>query len=203
MSTLGYAILGLLAQGPRTGYEVAQAMKAPIGYMWTARHSQIYPELARLRSQSLVTAKVIEGPGPRDSKQYRITDSGLQALEAWTDSPLSEVNRSEFMLRVRCLWLLSPDRARGFIQTQRSDCALRLEAMAYEEADFILRGEAVDDPASPWFAQYATLRYGIMRTRDTIAWCDWLLGRLERVSAVAPARSLGGEDRNRESPTRP
>lgn len=184
MSTLGFAILGLLAQRPRTGYELAQAMRAPIGYMWTARHSQIYPELARLDAQGMAEATVVEGPGPRDTKQYRITDDGLRALEAWTDSPLDEVNRSEFMLRVRCLWLLSPERARRFIETQRATYVRRLETQAYEEADFILHGDDVDDPASPWFAQYATLRYGVMRNRDTVAWCDWLLGRLERVAAA-------------------
>src|SRR5215218_6334261 len=45
---LGYAILGLLAVEPLTGYQLAQRMRAPIGYMWTAGHSQIYPELAKL-----------------------------------------------------------------------------------------------------------------------------------------------------------
>ena len=38
MSTLGYAILGLLAAKPRTGYDLARLMRAPIGYMWTAQH---------------------------------------------------------------------------------------------------------------------------------------------------------------------
>lgn len=190
-NTLGYAILGLLATRPRTGYELSQAMKAPIGYMWTARHSQIYPELARLESLGLVEATVIDGPGPRDTKQYTVTEEGLRTLAAWTDSPLTEVARSEFMLRIRCLWLLSPEQARQFILTQRKALEQRLETYAYEEATFALEGDTVDDPTSPAFAEYATLRYGIMRIRDTIAWCDWLLGRLERVAPTAhPRRSL-------------
>ncbi len=73
MSTLGYAILGLLAAQPRTGYDLARLMRTPIGYMWTAHHSQIYPELARLESEGLVAATVIDGPGPRDTKRYEIT----------------------------------------------------------------------------------------------------------------------------------
>jgi DNA-binding PadR family transcriptional regulator len=112
VGTLGYAILGLLATKPRTGYELAQAMKAPIGYMWTARHSQIYPELARLERAGLVTATVIDGPGPRDTKRYTITEVGLHRLEEWTDSPLT-VNSASLLreaardLRVRggCLRL--------------------------------------------------------------------------------------------------
>jgi len=192
VGTLGYAILGLLATKPRTGYELAQAMKAPIGYMWTAQHSQIYPELARLQGAGLVTATVIDGPGPRDTKRYTVTEVGLHRLEEWTDSPLTEVARSEFMLRVRCLWLLPPERARQFLLTQRRSYEKRQETYAYEEAAFALVEDEVDDPSSPHFAQYATLRYGIMRINDTIAWCDWFLDRLESTSSPRPRTGLNG-----------
>jgi hypothetical protein len=53
-----------------------------------------------------------------------------------------------------------------------------------------LVGDEVDDPSSPYFAQYATLRYGMMRVNDTIAWCDWLLDRLERTSSPDPRTGL-------------
>lgn len=79
----------------------------------------------------------------------------------------------------RCLWLLSADRARQFILTQRHAYERQLETLGYEEATFALEGDAIDDPASASFAQYATLRYGISRTRNTIIWCDWLLQRVE------------------------
>lgn len=178
MGTLGYAILGLLATQPRTGYDLARRMKTPIGYMWTAQHSQIYPELARLEADQLVRSTVIAGPGPRDTKRYRITAAGRRALQAWVDSPLDEVARSEFMLRIRSLWLLSPERARAFIVKQQRRYLGRLEVYAEEEASFALEPGDPTDPSTPTFAEYATLRYGIMRAHDTIAWCDWLLEQL-------------------------
>jgi DNA-binding PadR family transcriptional regulator len=185
MSTLGYAILGLLAAQPRTGYDLARLMRTPIGYMWTAHHSQIYPELARLEGEALVAATVIDGPGPRDTKRYEITPAGWHVLQDWVDSPLSEVARSEFMLRIRGLWLLPPERARAFLLKQREWYASRLATYAMEEATFLLEDDAVDDPTSYLFAEYATLRYGIMRVRETIAWCDWLLDRLDRFQPIA------------------
>ena len=105
---LAYAILGLLVAEPLTGYQLAQRMRAPIGYMWTAAHSQIYPELAKLLADGQVRAAVIPGRGPRDTKRYTITTAGRQALRGWVDSPLTEVARSELLLRVRSLWLISP-----------------------------------------------------------------------------------------------
>ena len=185
MSTLGYATLGLLAAQPQTGYDLARLMRTPIGYMWTARHSQIYPELARLEGERLVTATVIDGPGPRDTKRYEITPAGWHALQDWVDSPLNELARSEFMLRIRGLWLLPPERARAFLLKQREWYESRLATFAMEEATFVLEGDAIDDPMSFVFAEYATLRSGLMHVQVTIAWLDWLLGRLEAVQPQA------------------
>ena len=43
------------------------------------------------------------------------------------------------------------------------------------------RPDQLDDPTSFVFAEYATLRSGIMHVQATIAWLDWLLDRLEAV----------------------
>ena len=51
MSTLSYALLGLLARQPLSGYDLAQYMKKRVGQMWSALPSQIYPELARLEAE--------------------------------------------------------------------------------------------------------------------------------------------------------
>jgi DNA-binding PadR family transcriptional regulator len=45
IATLGYAILGLLARQPLSGYDVAARLKVPVGFYWTAHYSQIRPEL--------------------------------------------------------------------------------------------------------------------------------------------------------------
>jgi DNA-binding PadR family transcriptional regulator len=189
MSTLGYAILGLLAEKPHTGYELAKRMERPIGYMWTAQHSQIYPELATLQSAGLVRHRVVDGRGPRDTKKYSITASGRAALDAWADSPLTrQPARSELMLRVRTFWLISPQRAAGFIRGVRLDHESQLAT--YQEEDRTLTHEHadVDNPASPDFAAHATLRAGISYERQLIAWCDWLLERLTVAAAADVAQ---------------
>jgi Virulence activator alpha C-term len=69
----------------------------------------------------------------------------------WPGSPLTEIARSELMLRVRGLWLLSPERSRAFLLTQREEYESRLATYAMEEAAFLLEADAVDDP-SPMFS---------------------------------------------------
>jgi len=50
-------------------------------FFWQARHSQIYPELARLEEKGLVTHQVVEQQDRPDKKVYSVTDSGLDALK--------------------------------------------------------------------------------------------------------------------------
>ena len=42
--SLRYAVLGLLARRPSTGYELTQTFDRSLRTSWHARHSQIYPE---------------------------------------------------------------------------------------------------------------------------------------------------------------
>jgi DNA-binding PadR family transcriptional regulator len=189
MSTLGYAILGLLAEKPHTGYELAKRMERPIGYMWTAQHSQIYPELAALQSAGRVRHRVIDGRGPRDTKKYSITASGRAALDAWADSPLTrQPARSELMLRVRTFWLISPQRAADFIRGVRLDHESRLAVYRDEDRAFTNERAEIHDPASPDFAAYATLRAGIGYEEQLLTWCDWLLERLKVAAPADPAQ---------------
>ncbi len=87
--------------------------------------------------------------------------------------------------------MLPPERARAFLLKQREWHESRLATFAMEEATFVLEGDAVDDPTSFVFAEYATLRSGLMHVQVTIAWLDWLLDRLDKVdghTGLADAR---------------
>lgn len=173
VATLGYALLGLLARKPRTGYELTLALRTPIGYFWTASHSQVYPELARLEADGLVRYQIINGPGPRDTKRYTITGAGLHALAAWavTAAP-PERSRNEFLLKVYSLWLADPAAARALVAGERQEhraMLARYEQLATE----IEHGDL--DPADPLFCDRATLRRGLSFERHVTAWCDWLI----------------------------
>lgn len=179
MSTLGYALLGLLAREPLTGYQLTGLMRAPMGYFWTASHSQVYPELARLQERALVAGEVVPGPGPRDNKRYRITETGRHALRDWVVTPAPEPTaRDEFLLRVYSLWLADPDAAAAMIEG-------RIEAHLATRADYRRSEKAIlarhgGEPASdhPDFGAWATLRRGLSYERHALAWCRWLLDRL-------------------------
>lgn len=59
---LRYALLGLLAQRPSSGYELAKVFQKTLDHVWHAQACQLYPELNRLADEGLTTV-VEEGAG--------------------------------------------------------------------------------------------------------------------------------------------
>lgn len=180
-STLGYALLGLLAREPRTGYDLSVALRAPIGHFWTTTHSQVYPELARLEQELLVRHRVVPGRGPRDTKRFTITAAGRRELGRWVaEVPEPPAPRDEFLVKVYSLWTADPAAARAMVLALRTHDAARLDFYRAEEREMRERwAEELDDPAAAAFSAYATLRRGISFEQHAIDWCDWLLDRLD------------------------
>jgi DNA-binding PadR family transcriptional regulator len=179
-STLGYALLGLLARRPRTGYELTQALRAPIGYFWTATHSQVYPELTKLEQDGHVRHRIVDNRGPREGKLYRITAAGLRALADWSVADLTaEVTRDEFLLKVYSTWTADPAATTEMIERRRDLHRERLANFEAIEAQFVAAPAGLPtDPTDPDFSSYATLRRGLSFERHAIGWCDWLLATI-------------------------
>ena len=191
MKTLGYAILGLLAQEALSGYDLTQRMRGRVGNFWSARHSQIYPELAHLEEGKYVTHRVVEQRERPDKKVYEITEAGLEALKDWvTQPPPPRAPRDELVLKAYSVWLADPEKAARLFREE----ALRHEKQLarYEETRTWMereRGEEVSRADSPWFAGYAALQRGIIYERGYEEWCRWVTDRLVEGADRKPGAS--------------
>ena len=124
--SLPHVLLGLLHETPRTGYDLARALRDEIEPVWRAEFSQIYPELARLRRAGFVVLRVL-GPrkGPRRNL-YRITAAGRRELKRWlVEPPPVPRLRDEGLARVAFLDVLPP--------SERRDALIRQERSVTEE----------------------------------------------------------------------
>ncbi|GAB4193155.1 MAG: PadR family transcriptional regulator [Roseiflexaceae bacterium] len=182
MTTLGYALLGVLARGPASGYDLSRQLQAPIGFFWRARHSQIYPELARLESQGHVTHEVVTQQDHPDKKVYTITAEGQAALRQWATEPVdAAVVRDEFLLKTYCLWLADPAAALALFRDHERVHAEQLRVYQDLRQQLEQKGrEAISQRDSPWFATYITLRRGIGYEQEYLAWCRWVIELLEQ-----------------------
>jgi DNA-binding PadR family transcriptional regulator len=182
VTTLGYAILGLLSREALSGYDLTGRMRARVGFFWEARHSQIYPELARLEERGLVTHHVVEQTDRPDKKVYEITEAGLDALKEWvTQPPAPRAARDELVLKAYSSWLAEPGKAVALFRDQERRHEEQL--LEYEKIkDWMEKewGKDVLRTDSPRFASYAALQCGILYERGYAEWCRWVAGQLEK-----------------------
>ena len=181
-TTLGYAILGLLAREPLSGYDLASRTRERLGFFWQARHSQIYPELARMEESGLVSHQVVEQQDRPDKKVYSATEAGLDTLKAWVaEPPAPRALRDELVLKAYSIWLLDPERALALFREQERQHRERLAR--YEEIEAWMQkewGRDLEQIDSPRFASYATLQRGKGYEREYAEWCGWLADLLEK-----------------------
>jgi PadR family transcriptional regulator AphA len=118
LMSLRHALLGSLADQPRTGYALLKHFEQSLAYAWPASHSQIYPELARLVDDDLIEQTE---SGARNSKTYAVTGAGLLELRRWLLETTPERRvRSDAALRTFFLWLLTPEEAERQLEDERS-----------------------------------------------------------------------------------
>ena len=183
MIPLSYGLLGLLARKPLSGYDLAQQMKKRVGLMWSALPSQIYPELARLEKQGLVTHHVVEQPDYRpDKKVYEMTEAGREALRQWVTQPTPPTAiRDEFVLKAYSLWLADPQEALTCLREQEQAHSKQLaeheQLLARLEREW---GSALQQLDSPLFGSSLAIHYGINYEKNYVAWCQWVIAQLEQ-----------------------
>lgn len=173
---LRYALLGALADRPRTGYALLKHFEQSLAYAWPASHSQIYPELARLREDGLIEQT---GSGARNSKTYALTDAGLAEVKRWLrETEPDRRVRNDALLRTFFLWLLEPEEAREELARERAYWLGQLDEL--ERIEAAGRG---DDRKEQAFG--IVLEGGIRMIRVRIEWLEWAESQLSTASMSA------------------
>ena len=160
---LRYALLGLLADGPQTGWTLLKRFESSLAYAWPARHSQIYPELARLLEAGLIEQT---DSGARGSKTYAITTAGAEDVRRWLrETAPGRSVRSDALLRVFFLWLLEPGDATAHLRRE----AEYLEALL-AELEAIAAGPREESRKE--LAYGLALDWGLRETRARLEWVE-------------------------------
>ncbi len=87
---LRIAILSLLSQGPKHGYQLMKEMKERSGGTYEASAGSIYPNLQQLEDEGLIVSEREEG-----RRVYRLTEAGRKELENHPDSAQRIWERAE------------------------------------------------------------------------------------------------------------
>jgi PadR family transcriptional regulator, regulatory protein AphA len=100
--------LSILHDGEASGYDIRRmCTEEEFAYFVEASYGSIYPALARLEQEKLVTSRTEQQGGKPARKVYSITEEGRAALIEELNAPLAEdMFRSPFLLFARFAHIL-------------------------------------------------------------------------------------------------
>lgn len=89
-------ILGILMEGPQTGYGLKSIIGQSVGFFYTASYGSLYPALKRLAEQGAIS--LVESDGAKNKKLYTLETPGRKQFLEWLAEPLTR-NRNEHLLK--------------------------------------------------------------------------------------------------------
>jgi len=171
------AILGLLSQHPRHGYELRAAFEAIAGgeKNWDVKPAQVYMTLERLEEAGFVSREVSENGSTTDKQVFCLTPLGKTELERWFQSGInSEPQRDEFFIKL--MLSLAVDDAIAdpieVIHVQRSKLYVDLHQLTAQRT--------LADPQAE-LAHILLLDKAVMHLEADLRWLDMIETRLDDI----------------------
>ena len=153
--------LAILYDCEATGYEIRKlSVEGEYSYFTDASYGSIYPALAKLEAEKLVTSRVEQQDGKPAKKIYAITAAGRTAfINSLFDKLGEDEFRSEFLLFAR----FASELPASLVEARLNE---RLEQIDRTLADFDKLGDKHTHPGDSWVINFG--RSCMVTTRDYI-----------------------------------
>jgi DNA-binding PadR family transcriptional regulator len=172
--SLRHAILTALLEKPSSGLGLTRRFDRSIGYFWQATHQQVYRELGKLESETLIRS-IPQPPSRGNRKHFEVTSAGRAELVSWLEQPEEpRPHRDALLVRLRAAGVVGV----GSLVQQMQDhhdthVRRRDDYLAIAERDF----SQPDLPDSARI-QYLILRAGIGLEEHWISWLEEAIAEL-------------------------
>ncbi len=170
------ALLGLLTQQPRHGYDLHDAFEAVVGgeANWDVKPAQVYTTLARLEESGLVRVQGVQKRAGPEKRIYAVTPAGRKAFRDWLANPVpAEHQRDEFFLKLMLTLATGEAEPQKVIYAQR--------AGLYQELHRLTEQRDRADPRRE-LAQILLLDQAIMHLEADLRWLEMIEARLSEVA---------------------
>lgn len=174
VTPLGYALLGLIREMPRSGYRLRLVFETtPLG-AYSSSPGSIYPALRSLEKAGLVRREADDGVG--GGPVFRLTDAGERAFREWLERPVEagEIadHRNSALLRFAFLQF-HPDRRLSLAFLDSYAEASRAQARAL--VDFL------EGPTGREMSLQSRLsvEHGLEAARSAARWAERARSRVE------------------------
>ena len=179
--SLIHAILGLLQEKPRSGYELkTQGFDRRVNHFWSADQAQIYRTLDKLDEQGWAGSELEIQQDHPNRKIYHITPQGTAELRRWQHEyqPPSTI-REPFLVQ----FFFGADLSNAeLIAMLAQQIAAQRERLAVY---YCVELPALDDTAitREQVLQRLTLERGIGSAQTAIEWAERAIARIEKLPA--------------------
>jgi DNA-binding PadR family transcriptional regulator len=176
LTTLEYALLGLIGTFPATGYDIHKVFSTTPFAHFSSSPGAIYPALRRLANIGLLEARLDAARETRPRRVYSLTRVGRKALDAWLHQP---VTRDELIRGAGAPILrfalaggrLTGDEILSYLEIYRKAVA------AYVEE---LYGYAGQTAGSENLYGRLALHHGIRSFESELEWTKWAATEIRR-----------------------
>ncbi|MFI0374093.1 PadR family transcriptional regulator [Actinomadura sp. 1N219] len=165
--TVSYAVLGLIEESARHGYDLKQSYDRRFGEAKPIRFGQVYRTLAQLvRDGRAEVAGVEPGAGP-ERKRYAITSAGAADLDRWLAEPEDPRPQLQTVLFTKVvLALLSGRSAERFLDAQRARHMAAMRELTASRRESGVVGDSL------------LADYRLFHIEADLRWIDHAAGRL-------------------------
>ena len=126
--------LGALTYGDATGYDIKKFFESTFSHCFLAGYGSIYPALAELTEERLVTARTAPGQGGPSRKVYHLTENGRKAfLSKLKDTVPQHKVKSEFLVLMYFAHLLPRARLESILDKHLEDIEHKLSLIRAHE----------------------------------------------------------------------
>lgn len=168
MRHLKYAMLGLINRKPISGYDIMKEFNKGLVNFWTAKHSQIYPELKKLVEEGLLEFQVEITGEVLEKKMYSITEKGQKDFLDWLNQIEDIEPTPKEVFRLRLYFANHMDKAnyRKALKHHLGQREEKLVRLCKEKDDY----KEIPEIESNAFGDYLVLKGAVLREEASIQW---------------------------------
>ena len=168
-------MLGVLAYGPATGYEIRKLLSETTSHFWKESYGQIYPALEQLRDEGLIEETAHETSG-RETRRFAILPAGEAALREWIRGPEIQLKPGRNELLLKLFFARSTDAP--YLVSQVESYHRMIVELRETYRGFTAETDSDDIPHDAQALIGTTIDYGIAAAEMQMQWCERTLTML-------------------------
>jgi DNA-binding PadR family transcriptional regulator len=172
LSNTAGAVLGMLALGARSGYEIRRAAELSVRFFWALGPPQIYAELTDLEKAGFIDGRD-DSRGLRPRRRYKLGPRGRSALAQWISShghtPLEL--RDPLLLRLFFADVVEPTDTAALLRRIRDRS---IQALATFDEQILPAATRTEDRG--YGQPKVVAEFGMALHRFIVDWCQERLG---------------------------